>query len=253
MSTLTQEIITRSPESDGIAQYPEASELINNTLARVESLPDDEIDRQFNAMIETSKRIHLPGLVREDALSEIVDQIPQVEVLIEKIHDTAELIISEEQFDSNSTVIAHNLGIAYDITGDSGILERTLEALDDTHDYGIEEIKLAMSIAQEEGEQYTVIRNRLKREAKQAMLARTAIPVQMSNRDEFEPGSNDHLLSRRTNTLGSINARRVQMNAYEDLLGEERTTATPTEEQPFTSKNAKKLLRQLAVRSFFNK
>lgn len=247
--TVTSSPTERTPtRSEGLSE-PAIEQLIGHSLARVEEFSDEEVDRQLAQLIICATRVKLPDYVKTDTVDELIDAVPVAAELIEKIHVTADHILAEETFEGEAAVlIVRDLGIAADVTQDKELLEKTIDALEDTHDYHMESLKRALKIAHDEEQLFGDVYRNMK--AGQPVVATSVQqPVVMSQRPDFAADSGLALLSRYDRPLGNTKPRSVTMDSYADLYAGYRPHRHDVDERVFevTPAHIKEILGQIAA------
>lgn len=172
-----------------------ARQLISDSLARVERMDDGEVDRQLESLIMCSRRIGLLKYLDDERIHEFVQTIPDTADLLQKIHDTADTILEHETLDGDSSVVIANLGTAADLTGDAKILNKTLDAIEDTDDLHIAGLAKALSIASTEERLFTDVYKVIK-SGGVATTASKIVIAPMSERPNFDSDGSYALLSK---------------------------------------------------------
>lgn len=154
MSIATQERTSYAgtAESPKSADPPKAYQIIDDLLARVDEISDEEVESEFHilaALATGAQRLGLPKYAEQGQIEEYRATVPGADDLIEKIHQTAEEVLEQSPnlTDHEAVLTVNYLGIAADLTNDARILDKTINALKDTQDYTLVNLKRALEFA----------------------------------------------------------------------------------------------------------
>ena len=231
------------------AAEPTLGELVDDSLAFVEKLSDEEMDRALSKLIMCAKTLELPAYVKARQINQYIEAIPSVADLLEKIHDTADYILQHEELDAEAILVVSDLGVAADVTQDPELLEQTIRAIDDTQDLSMDMMKRAMVIAKDKEKLFIDVYRDLK--AGKPVVAATVQHLPMHAKPDFLP--TDVLspyLSTREFPLQEKSAHSVTMDGYGDLFGDTRPDFAPIEAHHFTEQHIGQTTTRLAMNEF---
>lgn len=151
MTTVIPERTVSYPGIDERPNNPKAVDLIDSLLHIAKELPDEEVEHRFAVLVSGAQRLGLPKYADQGRIDEYAEVVPGADELIERIHSTAdEVLLTQDGFsDESAVLLVNNLGIAADLTHDKEILEKTLDAINNTSDYSLLDLKRALELARD--------------------------------------------------------------------------------------------------------
>lgn len=196
--TQTLERTSPLPTVERTAGPMSLEEIVDRSLTNVDKMDDTEKDRKLESLILCGNRIELLNYVKDGQLDQVVQEVPIIADLCEKIQSTADSLLEDVTLGSDTRTVIANLGKASDLVGSPLLLKRTLDAIPDKSDVNVEGLVKALTVAYNDGRLFSDVYGRIK--AGKKVFENTNVFIPMADRPEFPA---DHPYAHLSTPLGS--------------------------------------------------